>query len=558
MKNLLGLLFCVLAFVSNAANVSFSSFDPKYFSTNSLNIQGMIGTNAADGSLTNRNQSNGKVSVAGTNAVIVADSNIGKPLFDGRFLGTNSFLVWTNGGITVGPNTADYWGSYAGQYGETLISTHNVGAGDPNHNEIDITTVGPGGTFGGMNALNTTNGSDLELLVSNPNAALKSDILLNAHADATEFKMTDRNTNWVDFLPDQTASTIGPSFLFNTKYLMTNTATTSPLLAMRNANVNKFLIMPNGDLYWGANATVGYQAPAGHGAANSVLTDTNGSGALSWQPASAGGQTNWPVSAITNAGTAAYSNATAFALAQSGTIVTQNNSFALVVSNTVKMDAAHALSLSNLTASRIVLSGADNGLGSAAASGAVPVNADGSASTFAQINALAPGFVMTNNNVNSFVIFTNNQVSINMSSSGVFTFTNYAAAGLGFSWSTNGTTTMSQVVLPSQVWITTSGDSKQKFFLASSGATTIKSGGTSSGGADIAFRTADDVTHFGMDQDKSTFYQYVISTNGFAMPTNFTAAAFTPVVGYVKIASSNGVLYKITQLSTNLLNSLVP
>jgi len=42
----------------------------------------------------------------------------------------------------------------------------------------------------------------------------------------------------------------------------------------------------------------------------------------------------------------------------------------------------------------------------------------------------SPGNYLTNNNVNSVVIFTNNQVSISMNSSGLFTWTNYAAAGL--------------------------------------------------------------------------------------------------------------------------------
>jgi len=49
-----------------------------------------------------------------------------------------------------------------------------------------------------------------------------------------------------------------------------------------------------------------------------------------------------------------------------------------------------------------------------------------------------PAGVLTNNNANSVVLFTNNGVSIDINSSGVFRRTNYAAAALGDSWTTNG------------------------------------------------------------------------------------------------------------------------
>jgi hypothetical protein len=50
----------------------------------------------------------------------------------------------------------------------------------------------------------------------------------------------------------------------------------------------------------------------------------------------------------------------------------------------------------NLTASRVILTDANKGHASAAASGAVPINADGSATTFAQIQTLAAGQILTN------------------------------------------------------------------------------------------------------------------------------------------------------------------
>lgn len=52
--------------------------------------------------------------------------------------------------------------------------------------------------------------------------------------------------------------------------------------------------------------------------------------------------------------------------------------------------------VTGLTASRLVLTDSGKSLSSAAASGAVPVDADGSATTFAQVNALAPGNIVTN------------------------------------------------------------------------------------------------------------------------------------------------------------------
>lgn len=54
-----------------------------------------------------------------------------------------------------------------------------------------------------------------------------------------------------------------------------------------------------------------------------------------------------------------------------------------------------ALNLQGLTASRMLFGDAGKTVTSAAASGAVPINADGTASTFAQINTLAPGNVVT-------------------------------------------------------------------------------------------------------------------------------------------------------------------
>lgn len=82
-------------------------------------------------------------------------------------------------------------------------------------------------------------------------------------------------------------------------------------------------------------------------------------------------------------------------------IVTNNNANALVLSNTLKLDAAHALSLSNATVSHVLQVGADSTV-SSVSSGAVPIDGDGSATTFAQVNALAPGYLLTNGNSSAF------------------------------------------------------------------------------------------------------------------------------------------------------------
>lgn len=44
------------------------------------------------------------------------------------------------------------------------------------------------------------------------------------------------------------------------------------------------------------------------------------------------------------------------------------------------------------------------------------------------------------------------------------------------------------------------------------------------------------------------------ATNSVAIPTNYVAANFTPLAGYAKLVSSNGALFKVTQVSTNLIS----
>ena len=68
-----------------------------------------------------------------------------------------------------------------------------------------------------------------------------------------------------------------------------------------------------------------------------------------------------------------------------GVIVTNGNTVDVTMSNAFRIDAAHALSLSNATASRVAMFSAANQVTNVSASGAVPINADGTATTAAQV-----------------------------------------------------------------------------------------------------------------------------------------------------------------------------
>ena len=60
------------------------------------------------------------------------------------------------------------------------------------------------------------------------------------------------------------------------------------------------------------------------------------------------------------------------------------------------IDGGHHLTLTNATASRVIFSDALHQVTNVAASGSVPLNADGTATTFAQLQALAPSVIQTN------------------------------------------------------------------------------------------------------------------------------------------------------------------
>jgi len=78
-------------------------------------------------------------------------------------------------------------------------------------------------------------------------------------------------------------------------------------------------------------------------------------------------------------------------VAATGPFLTNNESLATVHSNTLAVDAAHQLIASNLTTGRVLVGRADSGITNVAASGSVPIDADGSATTSGQINTVYSG-----------------------------------------------------------------------------------------------------------------------------------------------------------------------
>lgn len=80
----------------------------------------------------------------------------------------------------------------------------------------------------------------------------------------------------------------------------------------------------------------------------------------------------------------------------------------VTISNNLIVDAAHTITPAALTASRHVMTDANKALTSAAASGAVPIDADGTATTSGQVNALFPGDILTNKYGASAITLSNN------------------------------------------------------------------------------------------------------------------------------------------------------
>ena len=102
---------------------------------------------------------------------------------------------------------------------------------------------------------------------------------------------------------------------------------------------------------------------------------------------------------------------------------------AATMTNAANAIAAGSITNTGATASRLALYDANKKLGSAAASGAVPIDADGTATTFAQINALASGNIVTNGSSPSLLTVTADGIATRTN-----LFTINGTIGLGTNW----------------------------------------------------------------------------------------------------------------------------
>ena len=142
---------------------------------------------------------------------------------------------------------------------------------------------------------------------------------------------------------------------------------------------------------WG-NPNIGASTPSA--IATALLLDPIGNtvGGLAarqannWTNVPPSSTSGWPLLSQGSSALPAYGPLSMGAITQPGVIFTNNMSVTVVDSNNFKIDVAHALYPSNSTPSRIAMIGADNTLTNAGmASAAAPINADGSASTGAQL-----------------------------------------------------------------------------------------------------------------------------------------------------------------------------
>lgn len=156
----------------------------------------------------------------------------------------------------------------------------------------------------------------------------------------------------------------------------------------------------------------------------------------------------------------------------------------------------------------------------------------------------AAGADLTNNNANAFVIFTNNQVSLSVNSSGIFTLTNYAGAGLGCLLTTNGAIQSATLVTTSDetiggILVVNGSNGKIRlanaaFQIDNNAGTGIRLLGNNGNillnalGSPITLTAGTTISFSGLNASLSTSGNFVvtntvIATNGFSSYTNFLA-----------------------------------
>lgn len=218
------------------------------------------GTNDPDGGITNINSAFGSVNVGGTNAVILSDSlTTGNPLFVGRTNGTSSLMFRPDGSLFAGK----YFGLDGGASDYSKIFLPKV---------VSITdSNGP------------LSEHALWLVVNNEDDFDSFGSLQFTVGQGTGVDMTLLNAG-----------------AYGRRVLNFQAAEGSTAISWATNFVTRFELEESGDL--GVIKGVSYSWPSAHGAANSVLTDTDGAGTLSWATAGINVAAGTNVLATTNSG----------------------------------------------------------------------------------------------------------------------------------------------------------------------------------------------------------------------------------------------------------------
>ncbi len=190
---------------------------------------------------------------------------------------TNS--VQLDNGLNFGPNTITVNGGVAGPT-SSLESWHATDLGDPNQNQVRISTGDSAQTIYSQFNLNvTTNASSVEL--AHLNGGVKSGAFaFEIGADSSEMSMTVTDEVRLHFVPN--ADDGDPAYIFDTS----QAHSTGDLLDVKNLGTNVFSIQADGSATIRA---VHYVWPSAN--ASGVLTN-DGAGNLSWSPSGGGGGGN--------------------------------------------------------------------------------------------------------------------------------------------------------------------------------------------------------------------------------------------------------------------------
>ena len=153
MKNLLGLLLCVLAFISNAANPSFKSFDPNYFSTNSLNIQVRAPLSAITNSGTAAYSNASAFALAQSGTIVTQNASFAVTLNSGLLVTNNSGAI--NGTNVFEVDSVGNTAAFAVRTNGTVVARNGVGVGSINANASSIQmSAGAGSSEGYLEFFN--------------------------------------------------------------------------------------------------------------------------------------------------------------------------------------------------------------------------------------------------------------------------------------------------------------------------------------------------------------------------------------------------------------------